>query len=469
MKVATKLHLATNVVLGMTLVIGLAVWWTHRQIDAATRADVAVTALARTLSELRLVSFEYMLHREARPKAQWMLASDRLDEQLTDDSLRIDYPDLLPAMLKRREKAKRFFTELTELDGATDERKIIVVNQFLINQQENLAAVYEMNDRNAQRIVSLQDRAYLGALAGLVLIAFVAAGAALALHQGVLRPIQRLQATARKTASGGLAERFETPGTDELSQLGGDLNAMTDSLRTLLAEREQANARLEALNRELESFSYSVSHDLRGPLRSMDGFSLWLLEDYSSKLDADGVDALQRIRAASQRMGVLIDNLLALSQITRSELVAVPVDLRQLACEISQSIDRENKDKPINWHIDDHINVRGDRNLLHIALSNLMRNSWKFSSKVAYPAVSISQCERAGRQWVSVSDNGAGFDMAFADRLFGAFQRLHTTAEFPGTGIGLAIVQRVIQRHGGKVEVDAAIGQGARFYFHLGD
>ena len=123
----------------------------------------------------------------------------------------------------------------------------------------------------------------------------------------------------------------------------------------------------------------------------------------------------------------------------------------------------------MNWQIDDHINVRGDRNLIHIALSNLMRNSWKFSSKVARPAVSISQCERAGRQWVCVSDNGAGFDMAFADRLFGAFQRLHTTAEFPGTGIGLAIVQRVIQRHGGKVEVDAAIGQGARFYFHLGD
>lgn len=233
-------------------------------------------------------------------------------------------------------------------------------------------------------------------------------------------------------------------------------------LERCVAER---TAQLEAANRELESFSYSVSHDLRGPLRGMDGFSQMLLEDYGDKLDDAGKDALGRIRAASQRMGNLIDDLLRLSQMTRAELNSTPVDLSAIAREIADAIDREQPGRSVEWVIEPGLGIRADRALIRVAMQNLLQNAWKFTGRTAKPSIRVGALERDGKTVYFVADNGVGFDMAYADNLFGAFQRLHHAGDFPGSGIGLALVRRIIRRHGGEIWAEAKDGAGATFFF----
>jgi len=228
-------------------------------------------------------------------------------------------------------------------------------------------------------------------------------------------------------------------------------------------------AELEVANKELESFSYSVSHDLRGPLRSMDGFSLVLLEDYGDKLDAEGKDALGRIRTASQRMGALIDDLLRLSQVTRAELKLKHVDLSGIAQAVAGSLQGESPGRTVEWSIGEGMTITADTELMRILMQNLLQNAWKFTGKAEKAAIRVGTLERDGRKVCFVADNGVGFDMAHADRLFGAFQRLHHVADFPGTGIGLAIAQRIIHRHDGKIWAEAKEGKGATFFFTVGD
>jgi PAS domain-containing protein len=233
------------------------------------------------------------------------------------------------------------------------------------------------------------------------------------------------------------------------------------------ARIERTNHDLVALNEELKAFSYSVSHDLRGPLRSMDGFSLALLEDYGDKLDEEGKDSLQRIRAASQRMGHLIDDLLRLSQVTRAELKLTQVDLSAIAREIAGAIDRNPSDRPVQWAIESGLSVRADPALMRIAMQNLLQNARKFTGRIDTPVIRVGALERDGEKLYFVADNGVGFDMAHAANLLGAFQRLHHADDFPGTGIGLAIVQRIIRRHDGKIWAEAKEGEGATFFFSV--
>lgn len=242
-------------------------------------------------------------------------------------------------------------------------------------------------------------------------------------------------------------------------------------IRQLNAELEQRvhdrTVQLEAANKELEAFAYSVSHDLRTPLRAIDGFSQALLEDYHDKLDADGQRCLQRVRAASQRMGKLIDDILQLSRMTRGTMSQERVDLTELAERLLGDLRTADPTRRVDCRISPGLTAEGDPRLLEIALQNLLGNAWKFTSKTAAARIEFGSTEREGRPAFVVRDNGAGFDMAYAHRLFGAFQRLHSEAEFPGTGIGLATVQRIIHRHGGQIWVEAAVGQGAAFYFTL--
>ena len=231
------------------------------------------------------------------------------------------------------------------------------------------------------------------------------------------------------------------------------------------ARIERNNQELVALNEELKAFSYSVSHDLRGPLRSMDGFSLALLEDYGDKLDEEGKDSLQRIRAASQRMGHLIDDLLRLSQVTRVQLNLTQVDLSAIAREIADAIDRNPSGQPVQWAIEPGLSVRADPALMRIAMENLLQNARKFTGRTHTPVIRVGALERGAEKVYFVADNGVGFDMAYAANLFGAFQRLHHADDFPGTGIGLAIVQRIIRRHGGKIWAEAKENEGATFLF----
>ncbi len=260
-------------------------------------------------------------------------------------------------------------------------------------------------------------------------------------------------------------------------------------LRAEILERHQAEQRVQELNqglrqaiielkvvnRELEAFSYSVSHDLRAPLRSIDGFSQALLEDYQDRLDKSGQDYLQRIRAATQRMGQLIDDLLTLARVTRSDMHPAYADLSRIADRICTDLRQSQPERQVEFTIQSGLFAQGDAHLLQVLLENLLHNAWKFTSKhpqakIEFGAMAQSNSARSSSAPIYfVRDDGAGFDMAYINKLFGPFQRLHSMLDFPGNGIGLATVQRIVHRHGGRVWAEGNIEQGATFYFTLAE
>lgn len=242
--------------------------------------------------------------------------------------------------------------------------------------------------------------------------------------------------------------------------------------RQLNAELEQRvrerTAQLEATNRELETFAYSVSHDLRAPLRGIDGWSLALAEDYAGRLDQRAHEYLDRVRSETQRMGLLIDDLLQLSRLNRAKMERGPVDLTSLARTIATRLQEAEPGRQIRFAIEPGLTVFGDARLLEVALTNLLSNAVKFTGPRVQASIEVGRAECDGETAFYVRDNGVGFDMSYASKLFGAFQRLHKASEFPGTGIGLATAQRVIHRHRGRLWAESQVDQGATFYFTIG-
>lgn len=218
---------------------------------------------------------------------------------------------------------------------------------------------------------------------------------------------------------------------------------------------------------EHESFSYTVSHDLRAPLRVVEGFARILKEDYGARLDRVGNDHLDRVMSAAARMNSMIDALLSLSQLSTRPLARQPVDLSQQAGYVMEELRRSAPQRELVLDIEPGLVVQGDPTLLRMVLENLLGNAWKYSGKVDCAQIRFGSVEQGGRRAFVVSDNGAGFDMRFAERLFGVFQRLHSASDFQGTGVGLALVRRIVRRHGGDIWAESAVGEGSRFYFTL--
>ena len=242
---------------------------------------------------------------------------------------------------------------------------------------------------------------------------------------------------------------------------------LRENERWLEQTLQQRTAALEATNRELEAFNYSVAHDLRAPLRGIDSFSQLLIERYSQRLDHEGLAYLNRVRASASRMSQLIDALLSLAQVGRSDMQPLDLDFSQLVQSVTSELAAANPDRNVPMVIAPGMRAYADPRMLRIVVANLLENAWKFTARRQRPAVEVGPVQNTALPTYYVRDNGAGFDPAYASRLFGAFQRLHPDREFPGTGIGLAIVQRVIARHGGTVWADSRPDQGATFYFTL--
>lgn len=250
----------------------------------------------------------------------------------------------------------------------------------------------------------------------------------------------------------------------ERKQADEEVRRLNQDLELLVQER---TAELTLINKELEAFSYSVSHDLRAPLRALDGFSLAILEDYSDKLDEVGKKYLNRIREASQKMSNLIDSMLILSRVTKTDLALTEVNLTVLSEEISTELTKHNPDRKVTWKIEPGMTVTADTVLIKNVLENLLGNAWKFTSKHLSATIEVGSIHKNGEVIYFVRDDGAGFDMQYASKLFGAFQRMHSTAEFDGTGIGLATVNRIIIKHGGRIWAEGKQEIGATFYFTL--
>jgi PAS domain S-box-containing protein len=274
----------------------------------------------------------------------------------------------------------------------------------------------------------------------------------------------------RKDGSDFDASVTLSPIVDARGELVGASMAARDISDRKRAEKEIRRAReaTEAANRELEAFSYSVAHDLRAPLRSIDGFSHILIEDYADALDATGRHYLERVRRAAERMGCLIDGLLALGRVTQGSIQHKAVDLGLLARQTAERLRESQPERAVEFVIGDGLREKGDSALLGAALENLLSNAWKFTRDRANARIEFGSEHADGQTIYFVRDNGAGFDMAFSSKLFGVFQRLHSDREFEGTGVGLATVQRIVHRHGGRIWAEGKVGEGACFRFTLG-
>jgi signal transduction histidine kinase len=331
-----------------------------------------------------------------------------------------------------------------------------------------------------QRIVA-RLRSYL-AIAGsmLVLSLLLALFLSRFARRSIAQPIVNLAEIAHRVSRDKDYSIRVVPGREEgeladlvktFNEMLGQIEERDRSLERARGELElrvqQRTAELAAANKELEAFSYSVSHDLRAPLRSIDGFSAALLEDCSDRLDSEGRDYLSRIRSATLRMAALIDDLLSLSRVARAELRREPIRLSEVALAIGEELRKSDPGRQVEFLVQDGMNAFGDSRLLRVVLENLLSNAWKYTSKHPTARIEFGRQQLDGKDVYFVRDDGAGFDPAYAGRLFGAFQRLHGMDEFPGTGVGLATVQRIIHRHGGRVWAEGAVEKGATFYFML--
>jgi signal transduction histidine kinase len=284
-------------------------------------------------------------------------------------------------------------------------------------------------------------------------------------------PLRHLTTAAAAIASGDLAQRVAVPGTDELGRLGGSFNTMADEVQRARSDLEaQVVERTRALretNAELEAFSYSVSHDLRAPLRAIHGFARILLEDHGPALDPEAKRVLGVIDQNTKRMGQLIDDLLSFSRLGRKELESARVDMAELVRSVADEVQRSAGDRPLEITVGPLPPAQGDRDMLRQAVTNLLDNAAKFTRRRTPGRIDVGHQTNGAETVYFVKDNGAGFDQRYAGKLFGVFQRLHRADEFEGTGVGLAIVQRIVLRHGGRVWAEGQRDAGATFFFTL--
>jgi len=359
-------------------------------------------------------------------------------------------------------KSNRFIPETSDYRG----KAVAAVTRYLSDLDMGLVVKID-RDEAFQSVNSLRDNILLFAF----ILTLVVIMATLFFVYSITGPIINLLSAAKGVHTGDLSKRALVLSKDEIGELSTSFNTMLDSLQASHENLEKTvterTRQLEATNKDLEGFSYSVSHDLRAPLRSIDGFSQILEEDYAAKLDDEGKHVIATIRNSTVQMGRLIDDLLAFSRLGRQALKTQDVDMTSLAKSVFDELKIANPTRVIQFNCADLPHVHGDAALLKQVWVNLLSNAIKYTKKKETAIITVACTPDNTHNTYYVKDNGAGFDMQYKDKLFGVFQRLHSAQEFEGTGVGLAIVSRIIAKHGGTVRAEGIVDQGATFYFSL--
>jgi signal transduction histidine kinase len=423
-----------------------------------------------------LQSFAEDLHRTLHPTAVFTVWG-------TDATLMARYPDAPdhkgkpvkgPIVDLLKTGGKEGIGELTDIDGVN--RVFSVTKPISVRGSTTWITVSMAKEEVAALAHSSTRTLIYGVGAGIL---FAVIATVLFADFVIRRPANRLLSMARTLAKGDLSARIGSPypagemgelmrAADRIAEHAETEHHELQTLNTRLDQRvTERTAELQAANHELEAFCYSVSHDLRSPLRHMQGFADILASDHAAILNEEGKHCVDRIHSATDRMGALIDGLLHLSRITRADINREDVDVSALCNRLFGEFERIDPDRVVDWQVQAGMVVRGDTNLLDILLQNLLSNAWKFTAKTSNARIEVT-CERQGDEMICcVKDNGAGFDPAYIEKLFKPFQRLHMTHEFPGTGIGLATVQRIIARLGGRAWIEGRENEGASAYFSL--
>jgi len=438
------------------------------------RTNDIVAEIVQRVFDLNILTTEHLNLRSKRSLQQWEQSHASLTNILLKSAHDLDTNRLTALNRIRRDlvNIRKLFFRIIILEkrqAPTSEQLINgVKSQLNITAHEIVSEASGLRRRLVYELANEREKVneLLLWTATSLLLVMLATG--FWFQRQLLRPITALKKHTEALTDGDFDARTTVRGKGEITDLSIAFNYLAETISQKIHALNVALGAAEASNKELEAFSYSVSHDLRSPLRSLDGFSKAILEDYEDKLDETGRDYLKRIRLAATRMGGLIDDLLKLSKIAKQDLQVGSVNLSDLAAEILEDLKQANPDQTIKFTITPALKASGDKKLLRIALENLLENSVKYSSTKDVAEIEMGQTIVPGRgRCFYVQDHGVGFNMAFKDKLFATFQRLHHTREFPGTGVGLSIVERIIKRHGGSIWAESEVNEGATFYFLL--
>jgi signal transduction histidine kinase len=457
----------------MVFVIALVLYDAFNNLLQEDRKQAIAVALVRSIFERTTLRSEYLSHYEERSKLQWQAKREEV-ANLLDQADRIfderDKKAVLTEMRRDLESGVPIF-----LDIVGNHEKLVrgerpaalardvedrLVAQLLIRASNLISNAVTLQEASAASLAAAQKRTIwlMIVLVGIMVVSVSVN--TLSINRIITRKIDKLREGTRIIGEGNLDYRIETEGQDELSELSHAFNDSSEKLK-------RRSIQLEAANGELDSFAYAVSHDLRAPLRAMTGFSQALVEDYGASLHGEARTYLDQIILASRRMSDLLEGLLTLSRSTRDELRRDRIDLSGLAGQILADLAKAEPERQVEWRIEPGLIAQGDKRMIEVVMRNLLANAWKFTAHTTKPLVCVYAEEKEGERFFCVADNGAGFDMKHIGNLFKPFQRLHRQEEFPGTSIGMATVQRILNRHGGIIYAVAAPGEGATFYFSL--
>ena len=501
MRIRTRLHIVTAAASALVVIMALLFYWSQQRLATANRAKNLADEIVSSVFERNTLRNDYLNNDNQRAKDQWFLKQNQLSDLLKSapaNLVSISDREIFTDIQKNIEGSSAIFQQILNnrenigvgvlrTSGAIEIENRLVA-QLLLKFLDTIADARKLQEASNVLIAATQRTAAWVSLSIIVTVAFFLITVAWSLGRIINKGIESLQQGAVAIGAGNLHHTIPVVVGDEFSAVAVAFNIMSgklaeshaaleldiaarkraaDEIEGLNQELNQTVSQLQGANQELEAFAYSVSHDLRAPLRAMGGFSEALMEDFGDKLEPEARDYLGEIVIGSRHMGQLIDGLLTLSRSTRGELRHDRVDISLMAGRIRSELERSEPQRRVEWRVESALSAGGDSRMIEVIMRNLLDNAWKYTAGMVEPIIRVYAELEGSERFFCVADNGAGFDMAHAAKLFQPFQRLHRQDEFPGIGIGLATAQRIVHRHGGAIHATGAPHQGATFMFSL--